>query len=319
MNKIKELNKKQKTVIAAVVVLAILLIALGIMALTGDKEDKKIDVKEVSAGIEEQLDSLSEEEKVEVKELETAMEEELNKAGSEKEKEKILDKYTEKISNASGNKVTVEKPSTSKDKPSKPNSSGSSNTGSSSTKPSTGNENKKPDSGSSSGSTGSTGSESKPEKPSEPEKPSKPQELSKPSHTHIAEGNMGWANSSAEIIKVFETARDKWQDKVAAGDTTSKEPINYSYKKCGCGKYTGTIVYGKPHSHIQVGNTGKWFKTDSEAEACVNAEQKKWGQLWGDFKISDEEYAAKCPVRYEIRQCSCGKYTLSWWTRANDN
>ena len=105
---------------------------------------------------------------------------------------------------------------------------------------------------------------------------------------------------------------------MAAGDTTTPEPLNYTYKVCSCGKYTGYLTYGEPHKHIAVGNTGKWFNTKNEAEQYYNAESKKWGDLWENFEITDEEYANNAPSRYEIKQCSCGKYTLSWWTRADD-
>lgn len=62
------------------------------------------------------------------------------------------------------------------------------------------------------------------------------------------------------------------------------------------------------HTHISVGNMG-WFNSKEELEsACIN-ELDKWGKLWENNQISDDEYFSKCPSGYEGRQCSCGKWT----------
>ena len=43
------------------------------------------------------------------------------------------------------------------------------------------------------------------------------------------------------------------------------------------------------------------------------AESNRWGDMVENGEITQEEYLANTLGRYEIRQCSCGKYTLSWY------
>lgn len=323
-------NKKKVTIIAiaALVVIAAVIITITV---SGDNS-KPVDAEAISSEIDEQLESedlgLTEEEKEEVKDLESAMNDELAAASTEEEKQAIVEKYSDKISDATGGKVEVTKPSGSSGGNSSGNSSGN-NTSGGSGNIDTGNGSSSgstsPGTGSSGGSSpetsteaGSSGGNSGGNSGSGSDSGSSSGSGDTPHKHTVTVGDLGWADSADEIRQLYYDARDQWKTKVAAGDTTTPEPLNYTYKICSCGKYTGYLTYGSPHSHIAVGNTGKWFNTKNEAEQYYNAESKKWGDLWENFEITDEEYANNAPSRYEIKQCSCGKYTLSWWTRADD-
>lgn len=63
----------------------------------------------MSADVSKQIEDadLTDKEKEEVEALEAAMDDELSKAKSEEEKQNILKKYNDKISTATGGKVTV--------------------------------------------------------------------------------------------------------------------------------------------------------------------------------------------------------------------
>lgn len=156
-------------------------------------------------------------------------------------------------------------------------------------KPSTGSSSNK---GSSSGSSSNSGSSS-----------------SSSSHKHIAEGDMGWANSADEVRAIYNAAVASWRTKIANGDLKSREPINYTYKKCSCGKLTGTFIYGNPHVHIKVGDICGWKDTLEEVEDIVSATGKYWGDLLNAGTIDWDEYAANCAIGWSYFQCSCGKWS----------
>lgn len=314
-NYIKSLNRKQKILYIATVIL-IAAVVISVIALNGSGEDKEnaIDIKAVSADIDEQMKDaeLTEEELEEVKSVEAEMEKELAAAGSEDEKKKIVEKYTEKIKDVSGGKVSVSivntgKTSSSTDKNSDKSSSSSSSAGNSNNGSSSSNSGS---SGNESGSSGNSGNTSSTDKLSGGNESGSGGNTN-PSHTHIAKGDMGWADSPDEIRRIYNNAYSAWKAKVEKGDTTSPEPINYSYKKCGCGKYTGTFVYGSPHSHIAVGNTGKWFNSQAEAEAYYDSIVAKFDNDVMNGTITPEYYDSHAPFGWSAPQCMCGKYTLN--------
>lgn len=267
MNKLRSLNKKQIIIMSIVAVIVIALIVVGIIVLNGGKDDKKIDIKEVSAEVSKQIEEadLSEEEKAEVEKIEAAMGSELAEAKSEEEKQEILKKYNDKISTATGGKVTVPT------NPAKPSGSGNGdNTSSGNTDketsssgdktPSTDNkDDSKPSGGgdsSSSGSSGNTGSGTT--KPSEPETPAEPE------------------------------------------PTEPEKPAEHVHT-------------------VTVGNTGKWFDSIAEAEACYDAEVAKWEAKFLSGQITYEELGRDCPSHWEWKQCMCGKVTLSWWSEGTES
>ncbi len=69
------------------------------------------------------------------------------------------------------------------------------------------------------------------------------------------------------------------------------------------------------HAKIS-GNTNLWFDTKEDAIAFVNAEQKKWGEKWANFEISDDEYDRNCPYSHKEEDCDkCKKWTLDLYYR----
>lgn len=315
-------NRKKILIAAIILILLIVAVVISVIALNGSGEDKEnaIDIKAVSADINSQMEEaeLTEEELEEVKSVEAEMEKELAAAGSEDEKKKIVEKYTEKIKDVSGGKVSVsavkdtsktDKTATNQteDKNSTSDNNSSSSGSSDNSSSSSSNSGSSGNSSSSSGNSGNTSSTDNPSGGNE----SGSGGNKNPSHTHIAKGDMGWADSPDEIRRIYNNAYSAWKAKVEKGDTTSPEPINYSYKKCGCGKYTGTFVYGNPHSHIAVGNTGKWFNSQAEAEAYYDSIVAKFDNDVMNGTITPEYYDSHVPFGWSAPQCMCGKYTLN--------
>ena len=66
---------------------------------------------------------------------------------------------------------------------------------------------------------------------------------------------------------------------------------------------------------ISVGNTGKWFTTQNEAIAYFDSQLSYWGKKWEKDEIDDDTYDKNCPYRYELYQCSCGKWTINFYYR----
>lgn len=72
--------------------------------------------------------------------------------------------------------------------------------------------------------------------------------------------------------------------------------------------------------YMDVGNSGKWFDTESEAIAYYKSIIKEWGdklESFDDYKSEEykkfnEEYNKKCPCRYETSSCFCGKWTIDF-------
>lgn len=69
------------------------------------------------------------------------------------------------------------------------------------------------------------------------------------------------------------------------------------------------------HNHkVPVGNSGRWFNTESEAIALYNSIIKEWGYKWEHFEIDNETYYKNCPYGYEDWNCPfCGKWTINFY------
>lgn len=279
---------KKILVIMLSMVLVVIFTACGGGSGEIDKEDIAESIEKV-----ELSEEVTSEEKEEVEKLQKEYTEKIAKAKDAKEAAKLKEEFEEKANAATDNKVTVPVSRPTSSSPSNSNSSGSSSS-SGSTKPNTNNESQSDKPSTDNGSSGSA-------------KPSIP------SHTHITEGDMGWADSPEEIRGIYEARRADWKARVAAGDHTSPEPINYNYQKCGCGKYTGSIVYGNPHTCIAVGNTGMWFDTRDECEEYYDAEMCKLGDSLIAGEITPEEYDASM-FGWQGKQCSCGRWTISFFS-----
>ena len=50
---------------------------------------------------------------------------------------------------------------------------------------------------------------------------------------------------------------------------------------------------------VGVGNSQKWFNSESEAISYYKSIIKNWGDKWENFEIDDETYNKNCPYGYE--------------------
>lgn len=67
---------------------------------------------------------------------------------------------------------------------------------------------------------------------------------------------------------------------------------------------------------MDVGNSGRWFNSKSEAIAYYDSQTKLWGDKWENFEIDDDTYYKNCPSGYEVWTCMfCGKWTINFYYR----
>ena len=67
---------------------------------------------------------------------------------------------------------------------------------------------------------------------------------------------------------------------------------------------------------IDVGNSGRWYDSKSEAIAYYDSQTKYWGNKWENFEIDDDTYYKNCPSGYEVWTCMyCGKWTINFYYR----
>ena len=68
----------------------------------------------------------------------------------------------------------------------------------------------------------------------------------------------------------------------------------------------------KDKHFADVGNTGEWFDTQEKAIAYYMAEITKLDNELNSKEITYKEYLSRCPYRYEVWSCLCGKWTISF-------
>ena len=67
---------------------------------------------------------------------------------------------------------------------------------------------------------------------------------------------------------------------------------------------------------MDVGNSGKWFSSKSEAIAYYNSQVSYYSNLWETEQIDDATYYSKCPSGYEVWDCIyCSKWTINFYYR----
>lgn len=65
---------------------------------------------------------------------------------------------------------------------------------------------------------------------------------------------------------------------------------------------------------VGVGNSQKWFNSESEAISYYKSIIKNWGDKWENFEIDDETYNKNCPYGYEDWSCPyCSKWTINFY------
>lgn len=80
-------------------------------------------------------------------------------------------------------------------------------------------------------------------------------------------------------------------------ETEKEEKQNQEKKNTGKSNNTKELKCSNGNHFLDAGNSNKWFNTEEEAIAYYDIEQKKWGDLYRNNKISYEEYTKKCPYR----------------------
>lgn len=104
-----------------------------------------------------------------------------------------------------------------------------------------------------------------------------------------------------ETTKQVEIQENVVQEKKV--EEKQEEKVVTNAEKCATGNHG-----------MGVGNSGKWFKTKDEAIATYRAEINKWGNMWTNDEISNEEYYANCPYGYEVWTCPyCNLWTLNYY------
>lgn len=67
------------------------------------------------------------------------------------------------------------------------------------------------------------------------------------------------------------------------------------------------------HTHIAVGNSGKWVNSYSEVVNTFNSTIEYWGNKVESGEIDYQTYSKNCPSGYtNVRSCTCGKITWDW-------
>ena len=67
------------------------------------------------------------------------------------------------------------------------------------------------------------------------------------------------------------------------------------------------------HTHIAVGNSGKWVNSYSEVDKAFSEIGTYWENKLDSGKIDFQTYCRKCPIGYtDVHSCTCGKITWDW-------
>lgn len=67
---------------------------------------------------------------------------------------------------------------------------------------------------------------------------------------------------------------------------------------------------------MDIGNSGKWFNSKSEAVEYYNSQVSYWGNQWEADTIDDATYYKNCPTGYEVWSCMyCSKWTINFYYR----
>lgn len=121
------------------------------------------------------------------------------------------------------------------------------------------------------------------------------------------------------------TSKVETQSEVVKGTSTTKEetPTKVDIPSIVSELKQETKVVETPtrctnnnnHS-MDVGNSGKWFSSKSEAIAYYNSQVSYYSNLWETEQIDDATYYRKCPSGYEVWDCIyCSKWTINFYYR----
>lgn len=67
------------------------------------------------------------------------------------------------------------------------------------------------------------------------------------------------------------------------------------------------------HTHIAVGNSGKWVSSYSEVEKAFDDILDYWDKKYKNGRNCYQTLLQKCPIGYtNVHSCTCGKITWDW-------
>lgn len=99
--------------------------------------------------------------------------------------------------------------------------------------------------------------------------------------------------------------------------SSSSKPSNGSSNTGSSSSNSGSSSTGgstsTSHTHIAVGNSGKWVSSYSEVVNTFNSTIEYWGNKVESGEIDYQTYSKNCPSGYtNVRSCTCGKITWDW-------
>lgn len=110
--------------------------------------------------------------------------------------------------------------------------------------------------------------------------------------------NTNEKQETKQDVNVTNTNKEEKQQLTNKNTTTKDDNKKETSSSQDTNKKQETERCTNVNNHfLDAGNSNKWFNTEEEAIAYYDAEQKKWGDLYRNNKISYEEYTKKCPYR----------------------
>lgn len=118
------------------------------------------------------------------------------------------------------------------------------------------------------------------------------------------------AETKSEVVKETQTTKEETPIKVDTPSTVSEPKQETKVVE------TLTRCTNNNNHSMEVGNSGKWFSSKSEAIAYYNSQVSYYSNLWETEQIDDAAYYSKCPSGYEVWDCIyCSKWTINFYYR----
>lgn len=118
------------------------------------------------------------------------------------------------------------------------------------------------------------------------------------------------AETKSEVVKETQTTKEETPIKVDTRSTVSEPKQETKVVE------TPTRCTNNNNHSMEVGNSGKWFSSKSEAIAYYNSQVSYYSNLWETEQIDDAAYYSKCPSGYEVWDCIyCSKWTINFYYR----
>lgn len=118
------------------------------------------------------------------------------------------------------------------------------------------------------------------------------------------------AETKSEVVKETQTTKEETPIKVDTPSTVSEPKQETKVVE------TPTRCTNNNNHSMEVGNSGKWFSSKSEAIAYYNSQVSYYSNLWETEQIDDAAYYSKCPSGYEVWDCIyCSKWTINFYYR----